>query len=76
MSTSLPAPGGTGSAAALRSGNGAPDALHRAEAGLGARFGRSPAGFVFSPYRVCPLGAHVDHQDGAVTGMAIDRGVA
>lgn len=22
---------------------------------------------VFSPYRVCPLGAHVDHQHGMVT---------
>jgi galactokinase len=31
--------------------------------------------FVYSPYRICPLGAHVDHQDGAVTGMAIDHGV-
>jgi len=27
------------------------------------------------PLRVCPLGAHVDHQDGVVTGMAIDRSV-
>lgn len=30
---------------------------------------------VFSPYRICPLGAHIDHQLGAVTAMAIDRGV-
>lgn len=30
---------------------------------------------VFTPYRVCPLGAHVDHQLGQVTGFAIDRGV-
>ena len=30
---------------------------------------------VFSPYRVCPLGAHVDHQHGLVTGFAIDKGV-
>ncbi len=29
----------------------------------------------FSPYRVCPLGAHVDHQHGLVTGFAIDKGV-
>lgn len=28
---------------------------------------------VRSPYRVCPLGAHVDHQLGEVTGMALDR---
>lgn len=25
---------------------------------------------IFSPYRVCPLGAHVDHQHGLVTGAA------
>lgn len=30
---------------------------------------------IFTPYRVCPLGAHVDHQLGIVTGFAIDRGV-
>ena len=30
---------------------------------------------IFSPYRVCPLGAHVDHQKGIVTGFAIDKGV-
>ena len=30
---------------------------------------------IFTPYRVCPLGAHVDHQLGQVTGFAIDRGV-
>ena len=29
----------------------------------------------FSPYRVCPIGAHVDHQHGLVTGFAIDKGV-
>ena len=30
---------------------------------------------IFSPYRVCPIGAHVDHQHGIVTGFAIDKGV-
>ena len=30
---------------------------------------------IFSPYRVCPVGAHVDHQHGLVTGFAIDKGV-
>ena len=30
---------------------------------------------IFSPYRVCPLGAHVDHQHGLVTGFAIDKGI-
>ena len=27
------------------------------------------------PYRICPLGAHSDHQGGTVLGMAIDQGV-
>ena len=30
---------------------------------------------IFSPYRICPLGAHVDHQHGLVSGFAIDKGV-
>lgn len=30
---------------------------------------------IFSPYRVCPLGAHIDHQHGLVTGFAINKGV-
>lgn len=30
---------------------------------------------VFSPYRVCPLGAHVDHQHGLVTGFTFDSGI-
>lgn len=30
---------------------------------------------VFTPYRVCPIGAHVDHQYGLITGFALDRGV-
>jgi galacturonokinase len=42
-----------------------------------ARFGVDPAEVrvVRSPYRVCPLGAHVDHQLGQVTAMALDQGV-
>ncbi len=27
------------------------------------------------PLRVCPLGAHVDHQGGVVTGLTVDRGI-
>lgn len=34
------------------------------------------ARFVFVPYRICPLGAHVDHQLGIVTGLTIDTGVS
>lgn len=38
-------------------------------------FGESADYKIFSPYRVCPLGAHVDHQHGLVSGFAIDKGV-
>ncbi|KAK4775385.1 hypothetical protein SAY86_010320 [Trapa natans] len=30
---------------------------------------------VVSPYRICPLGAHIDHQGGAVTAMTINKGI-
>lgn len=36
---------------------------------------REPEGISFCPYRVCPLGAHSDHQFGKVTGFALDQGV-
>lgn len=36
---------------------------------------KEPAGETFCPYRVCPLGAHIDHQYGKVHGFAIDRGI-
>lgn len=36
---------------------------------------RTPADIAFCPYRICPLGAHSDHQYGKITGMAIDQGV-
>lgn len=29
----------------------------------------------FCPYRVCPVGAHSDHQHGMISGFAIDKGV-
>ncbi len=29
----------------------------------------------FCPYRICPLGAHSDHQHGKVTGLAINQGI-
>ena len=29
---------------------------------------------IFSPYRICPIGAHVDHQGGAVLGRTIQFG--
>lgn len=36
-------------------------------------YGMEWTGHARSPLRVCPLGAHVDHQGGLVTGMAIDQ---
>lgn len=35
----------------------------------------SPPRMIKSPLRICPLGAHVDHQHGLVTGMALDAAV-
>ena len=37
---------------------------------------REPAGTAFCSYRICPLGAHIDHQNGKVTGFAIDKGIS
>ncbi len=36
---------------------------------------RSPDFTAFTPYRICPLGAHSDHQLGKITGFAIDKGI-
>jgi len=51
--------------------------LERLHSDFAARFSIAPAAVraVFAPYRICPLGAHIDHQLGPVTAMAIDRGV-
>ncbi len=38
-------------------------------------YGKDSEGLAFCPYRVCPLGAHSDHQLGKVTGFAIDKGI-
>lgn len=34
-----------------------------------------PLSAVFAPYRICPLGAHVDHQLGRVSGMTMTSGI-
>lgn len=36
---------------------------------------KSPQYTAFTPYRICPLGAHSDHQLGKITGFAIDKGI-
>lgn len=36
---------------------------------------KDPVATAFCPYRICPMGAHSDHQYGLITGLAIDKGV-
>lgn len=36
---------------------------------------KEPMAVAFTPYRICPLGAHSDHQLGKITGFAIDKGI-
>lgn len=38
-------------------------------------YNREPEQVAFTPYRVCPLGAHSDHNLGKITGFAIDKGI-
>ena len=38
-------------------------------------YNREPDGVSFCPYRICPLGAHVDHQYGKINGLAINYGI-
>ena len=38
-------------------------------------YGREAVGLSFSPYRICPIGAHSDHNLGKITGLAIDKGI-
>lgn len=45
------------------------------EEAFSSLYRRDPEGVAFCPYRVCPMGAHSDHQLGKVTGFAIDKGV-
>ena len=36
---------------------------------------KEPLDVSFCPYRISPLGAHVDHQLGVINGLAIDKGI-
>lgn len=38
-------------------------------------YNKDPQDISFCPYRICPLGAHSDHNFGKVTGLAIDKGI-
>lgn len=35
----------------------------------------TPSSTTFTPYRICPIGAHSDHNLGKITGLAIDKGI-
>ena len=39
------------------------------------KYKKHASDYTFCPYRISPLGAHVDHQKGKVTGFAIDKGI-
>ena len=39
------------------------------------KYNKDPMYTTFTPYRICPLGAHVDHNLGCITGFAIDKGI-
>ena len=36
---------------------------------------QEPFAVAFCPYRISPLGAHIDHQSGKINGVAIDKGI-
>ena len=38
-------------------------------------YGKAPEAVTFCPYRISPLGAHIDHQWGKINGLAIDKGI-
>lgn len=38
-------------------------------------YGKTPETIAFCPYRISPLGAHIDHQYGKINGLAIDKGI-
>ena len=41
----------------------------------GKIYHRDPEAVAFCPYRISPLGAHIDHQYGKINGLAIDKGI-
>lgn len=40
-----------------------------------SKYGIKPSYSAFTPYRICPLGAHVDHNLGKITGFVINKGI-
>jgi len=52
--------------------------LDQLKADCAQLYGRSVADVrvIRSPYRICPLGAHIDHQLGPVSAIAVNQGIA
>ncbi|KAK1323363.1 Galacturonokinase [Acorus calamus] len=51
--------------------------IHRVRKGVAEMSGvdAGEVRVVVSPYRICPLGAHIDHQGGTVAAMTINKGI-
>ena len=62
--------GPTGEAAYTASGAG-----EKARQRFIELYGKEPEGSAFTPYHLCPVGAHCDHQQGVITGLVIDKGI-
>ena len=39
------------------------------------KYHKEPESVSFCPYRISPLGAHIDHQYGIINGFALDKGI-
>ena len=50
-------------------------ARNRAFEAFKQTYGKQPQNVAFTPYRICPIGAHSDHNLGKITGFAIDKGI-
>uniref|UniRef100_A0A0E0PDU6 Galactokinase n=1 Tax=Oryza rufipogon TaxID=4529 RepID=A0A0E0PDU6_ORYRU len=68
------APGGGGGGAASWPSEGELDVVRAKVVEISGR-GAGEVRVVACPYRICPLGAHIDHQGGTVTAMTINYGV-
>ena len=51
------------------------DAYLTAVAAFRETYLKEPFSTAFTPYRICPIGAHSDHNLGKITGFAIDKGI-
>lgn len=49
--------------------------MYACETRFNELYHKDPEGLAFCPYRICPIGAHSDHNLGKITGLAIDKGI-